>query len=764
MLGRLEFGDLSGPARCPSLTQLSRWDVLRSLFDRLIAHVGLAYVHDEARRPLSATLGRAPEAVVPHPFLRSLLLSEPAVASLLPCSPLQFALSPPDDRPFRVTRFGVVLLPTALVGLPNALGAVARWGLEAGILLAAPAQSRSRLSRRAAAAMLHGAALIRALQPDEQRMVLALVPDPLRSVILAETPAVTPEAVRWLCGLVETTADLSDDPISGEDLRLAPQVEELTRPLENLIVAGGDSRLVVDPRTGLNRYGTTPRPRPEAVQFSSSTASSISESAFALCDTVRRSILSHLLTTGDDPSRVGMEVGDHIRNEIAGFFGLHIHEADTVLAPSGTDTELLTTLIALAADRRPVVNILVAPEETGRGVILAGEGRYFDDMAATGIPVRKGEAAWPDRAVRVVAVPIRDEAGAKRSDQDIERDIEDLVARGVTAGERAIVHVVLGSKTGLSAPSPDSVERLTARFGSDVDIVVDACQLRVSPDVLGDCVRRGWLVQISGSKFLTGPPFSGALLMPLSMRGRAASIAALLARAPAVSHPDHWGRFWRDRLPDGPWPTPSFGILFRWIAALVEGSLLSAVPSPVSHHAFDRFRTALAARLTRSEWLLPIEVAEDGTPAGDEPSDLAARSIVCFAPTVSGGAGGRRRLSLAECQRLFELLNLDVVQKLPDLTEADAALARQAAHIGQPVELRPGVPEVPTILRLVVGARFFTIVGFAGPGAEEAALTSEVTDAIRAVDKLELLLRHWNRLGDAAGNAPRQEPQDQDAR
>ena len=29
MLGRLEFSDLSGTERCPSLTQLSRWDVLR---------------------------------------------------------------------------------------------------------------------------------------------------------------------------------------------------------------------------------------------------------------------------------------------------------------------------------------------------------------------------------------------------------------------------------------------------------------------------------------------------------------------------------------------------------------------------------------------------------------------------------------------------------------------------------------------------------------------------------------------------------------
>lgn len=51
-------------------------------------------------------------------------------------------------------------------------------------------------------------------------------------------------------------------------------------PAETLMGEGGDSRLAVDPHTGLNRYSSSHRPRPWAVTFGSSTASSLSERGF----------------------------------------------------------------------------------------------------------------------------------------------------------------------------------------------------------------------------------------------------------------------------------------------------------------------------------------------------------------------------------------------------------------------------------------------------------------------------------------------------
>src|SRR5260221_12500275 len=52
-------------------------------------------------------------------------------------------------------------------------------------------------------------------------------------------------------------------------------------PAAQLLTAGGDSRLLVDPATGLNAYGCSPTPRPWAITFASTTATSISDGAFA---------------------------------------------------------------------------------------------------------------------------------------------------------------------------------------------------------------------------------------------------------------------------------------------------------------------------------------------------------------------------------------------------------------------------------------------------------------------------------------------------
>jgi hypothetical protein len=51
-----------------------------------------------------------------------------------------------------------------------------------------------------------------------------------------------------------------------------------------------------------------------------------------------------------------------------------------------------------------------------------------------------------------------------------------------------------------------------------------------------------------------------------------------------------------------------------------------------------------------------------------------------------------------------------------------------------------------SVLRLVTGACFFTIVGYAGIGAVEAALESEISDAIRAIDNLELAAERWKQI------------------
>lgn len=93
------------------------------------------------------------------------------------------------------------------------------------------------------------------------------------------------------------------------------------------------------------------------------------------------------------------------------------------------------------------------------------------------------------------------------------------------------------------------------------------------------------------------------------------------------------------------------------------------------------------------------------------------------------------------------MLNRDAQPFLPDATRAEKALLGQEFHIGQPVALGKGA-DARAVLRLVIGMRFFTIIGHAGPGGISVALESEISDLVRAIDKLDILVENWWRLRD----------------
>ena len=74
--------------------------------------------------------------------------------------------------------------------------------------------------------------------------------------------------------------------------------------------------------------------------------------------------------------------------------------------------------------------------------------------------------------------------------------------------------MLAGSKTGLLAPSLEAAAELRQRHRGRLDVLVDACQMRLSPERIRACLAAGWMVLVTGSKFFGGPPFAGALLVP----------------------------------------------------------------------------------------------------------------------------------------------------------------------------------------------------------------------------------------------------------
>jgi hypothetical protein len=722
-----------------------RSELLLPLYRRLAADMGI--------RPLAAqgVEGETAETLAPHPRLRQQLQDDPAMAALLPGASGRFALGAEDDLPFSVLPSGLILLPPALTDDAAALAAAARWGLEAAHEVEQGPPDAARLVRL----LRHGAGLLDALAPAARDLLLQLLPPAIGAELWGgRAGAPSDGLLAWMAARVGGTlrAEVAG---TGPDAAAAGDAGGLELPVESLLVAGGDSRLHLDAHSGQNRYGVPPRPRPEAVHFSSSTASAVSDYGFLFCDLLRRDLLTAQHADGIPVAELRRRAADATGRAITRLLGLADADCEAAIAASGTDTELLAVLVARAgADGRPVLNLLVSPEESGRGVRLAGSGRWFDDLAATGARIAAGSAVFADGPVAVEEVAIRDATGRPRPLAEVDADFIAAGRAALDRGCHVLAHVLLASKTGLSAPSRAAVDTLVALAPQRVDVVVDACQMRTPFADLGQVVRAGWMLQVSGSKFLTGPPFSGALVLPAALRSRAAAVGAGLRAAPGIGHPHDWTHDWVQAgaaaMPVPPGAPPSFGSVFRWLPALLEAALFASLPEDFRAAAFDRFRAALAPRLAASPWLQPIDTGDDG-PAGDDAEALERLSILSFQVLGRRWDGSLAPLGDADCRRLFEALNRDMSAFLPGAGPAAAALARLQAHIGQPVTLG-GPPGAVTVLRMVLGARFFSIVGYAGAGAAEAALQSEIADARRAIAKVELLAEHWWRLARALEN------------
>src|SRR5436305_2774605 len=82
--------------------------------------------------------------------------------------------------------------------------------------------------------------------------------------------------------------------------RSATSMAELFAPLDRILATGGDPRLTINPKSGLNEYGCQPLPCPETLSFSSSTATSISERAYERAEAAREALMRSAIEVGID--------------------------------------------------------------------------------------------------------------------------------------------------------------------------------------------------------------------------------------------------------------------------------------------------------------------------------------------------------------------------------------------------------------------------------------------------------------------------------
>src|ERR1700693_3681696 len=99
------------------------------------------------------------------------------------------------------------------------------------------------------------------------------------------------------------------------------------------------------------------------------------------------------------------------------------------------------------------------------------------------------------------------------------------------------------------APSEQCLDEIRRRGPRRVQIVVDACQMRLGRPRLRKYLDRGYIVIVTGSKFFTGPPFSGALLVPAGFSGAFDAVAGIAPGLREYSSRSDRPKNWREARP-----------------------------------------------------------------------------------------------------------------------------------------------------------------------------------------------------------------------
>lgn len=463
---------------------------------------------------------------------------------------------------------------------------------------------------------------------------------------------------------------------------------------EQLLIAGGDARIAVDPLSGLNKYGCGPFPDPQLLAFGSSTASTVSPEGFAAANRLRQKLL-HAIGT-ESPSAVYALEMQRIRSEwlrlceLSDLAGLEL-----VFSPSGTDIHAIVSHYAGNGTFAPALAIMVAANETGSGVASALTGN----------------------TVEVAQVSVRLDDGTPRPLAVIDADVETLVGNAVAANRRVLLVLADQSKTGLIAPSAACAMTLHRRFPDHIEVLIDACQFRIAMPTLRAYLEQDFMVALTGSKFLAAPSFSGALLLPqavaqrLQKRTLPRGLLSCSSKAnwPGTEHLD---------------TAANFGLLLRCEIALEELRRFRAVPQAAAIDFMQAFAEAIRHRLASDPHFESLPVPPlDRRPLIEANSWDHLQTIFPFL-LYAPQSNGRIPLSLEE--------TLHIYRQLPVAPDS-GNLAAIRCQLGQPVAcgVRNGI--AVSALRLCLSSRLII----------EATTDSDkvIKNALLALDKTARLIQ-----------------------
>ncbi|WP_117881179.1 hypothetical protein [Aureibaculum luteum] len=477
-----------------------------------------------------------------------------------------------------------------------------------------------------------------------------------------------------------------------------PIIENLAKPTEYLLMDGGDLRLNIDEINLLNKYGCRPFPRPDAFTFASSTATSVSNFAFDKTDKVRSILISNSLKNGFKNATVNFS--ELLKSNLRKIFRLK-DECQIIFSPSGTDSSLQIAAITQIISDKDITHVLVASDETGSGVPTALKGCHFENTTALNHPVKKGDKINGFRDIDLIQIPFRDENGALKSSNQLDSEVFNAISKTNALGRHVVLHTMDQSKLGYQSPSEKMMKDLDSLENLSMQVLVDAAQLRLDPTDIQHYLNKGYIVSITGSKYFTGPPYSGALILPECVSKLIHTIENKLPEGLTkyYNHSD-WPTSWScsKDLSEG----FNYGSYMRWNAAIVEMERYFKTPILYRNMGIEMFCNFVEDSINDAEFLQPLYGDETKTNSYNS-KEFGIRNIRTIFPFFI--LKNDTALSVDHVKKLYILLNSDLSDQFKDSSLEIIRLAAQKCHIGQAVNVKYGNDFQSAILRISLGAR-----------------------------------------------------------
>lgn len=140
----------------------------------------------------------------------------------------------------------------------------------------------------------------------------------------------------------------------------------------HILTEGGDDRLPLHPKTGVNKYFSKPEVATGSAFRGSCTCNSPSVEGYAAAEEMYNHLKNNKLSTE--------QAMHNIREQLRKAYKLS-DNTGVFLTPSGSDAEYIPLLIAkILNPGKKVLNIVTCHEEVGSGTLDASKGQYFSTM------------------------------------------------------------------------------------------------------------------------------------------------------------------------------------------------------------------------------------------------------------------------------------------------------------------------------------------------------------------------------------------------